>query len=64
MPLLSDTSKEVTTKYGVLNPLFRFANRTTFVVDKSGVIQYSEQTPSPKELPHFEEVKAALAKLK
>lgn len=40
MPLLSDTSKQVTTSYGVLNPLFRFANRTTFVVDKAGVIQH------------------------
>ncbi|SRR5579871_573815 len=40
MPLLSDTSKEVSTRYGVLNPLLRFANRTTFVVDKSGVIQH------------------------
>jgi peroxiredoxin len=40
MPLLSDTSKQVTVKYGVLNPLFRFANRTTFVVDKGGVIRH------------------------
>jgi peroxiredoxin len=40
MPLLSDTSKEVTTRYGVLNPLFRFANRTTFVVDKAGLIRH------------------------
>jgi peroxiredoxin len=39
-PLLSDTSKEVTTSYGVLNPVLRFANRTTFVVDRDGVIQH------------------------
>ena len=40
MPLLSDASKQVTVAYGVLNPLFRLANRTTFVVDKGGVIRH------------------------
>ncbi len=39
-PLLSDTSKQVSTSYGVLNRLLRFANRTTFVVDKQGIIQH------------------------
>src|SRR5258708_38606460 len=39
-PLLSDTSKQVSKNYGVLNPLLRFANRTTFVVDRNGVIQH------------------------
>jgi hypothetical protein len=33
------------------------------VVDKAGVIQYAEQTATPKDLPNFEAVKAALAKL-
>jgi len=27
-------------------------------------VQYSEQTPTPKDLPNFEAVKATLAKLK
>jgi len=26
------------------------AARSAFVIDKNGVVQYSEQTPSPKEL--------------
>src|SRR2546426_11234996 len=39
-PLLSDTTKQVSKDYGVLNPLLRFANRTTFVVDRDGVIQH------------------------
>jgi peroxiredoxin len=39
------------------------AARAAFVIDKSGIVQYSEQTPSPKELPNFNEVKATLAKL-
>jgi hypothetical protein len=34
------------------------------VIDKSGVIQYSEQTPTPKDLPDFSAVKETLARLK
>ena len=37
--------------------------RAAFVIDKAGVVQYSEQTPTPKDLPNFEAVKATLAKL-
>ena len=33
--------------------------RAAFVVDKNGVIQYSEQTPTPKDLPNFAAVKEA-----
>ena len=40
------------------------AARAAFVIDKAGVIQYSEQTPSPKELPNFDKVKEALGRLK
>ena len=39
------------------------AARAAFVIDKTGVVQYSEQTPTPKDLPHFDQVKATLAKL-
>jgi len=66
--LVSDLNKEVTRKYDVLFPMLAgigdTAARAAFVVDKHGVIQYSEQTPSPKELPDFEKVKATLATLK
>ena len=41
-PLLSDTTRQVSIEYGVLNRLFGFANRTTFVVDKRGIIQHVE----------------------
>jgi len=37
--------------------------RAAFVIDKNGVVQYSEQTPTPKDLPNFEAIKAVLAKL-
>jgi hypothetical protein len=34
------------------------------VIDKNGVVQYSEQTPTPKDLPNFDAIKDALSKLK
>lgn len=43
-PLLSDFSKrKVATDYGVLMPEIGIANRSTFVVDKEGKIQYIEE---------------------
>jgi peroxiredoxin len=66
--LASDLNKEIIKKYDVVFPMLAgvgdTAARAAFVVDKSGVIQYSEQTPTPKDLPNFDAVKAALAKLK
>jgi glutaredoxin-dependent peroxiredoxin len=38
------------------------AARAAFVIGKDGVIKYSEQTPTPKDLPSFDKIKAALAK--
>jgi peroxiredoxin len=65
--LASDLNKEVIKKYNVVFPMLAgigdTAARAAFVIDKSGIVQYSEQTPSPKELPNFNEVKATLAKL-
>ena len=66
--LASDLNKEVIKKYDVVFPMLAgvgdTAARAAFVIDKSGVVQYSEQTPSPKELPNFAKVKETLAKLK
>ena len=42
-PLLSDEMLKVSELYGVLNSQSQFANRTTFVVDKRGVIQHIEE---------------------
>jgi peroxiredoxin len=68
LTLASDLNKEVTRQYDVLFPMLAgvgdTAARAAFVIDKNGVIQYSEQTPSPKELPNFEKVKESLGKLK
>src|SRR5882672_3336082 len=66
--LASDLNKETIKKYDVVFPMLAgvgdTAARAAFVIDKNGVVQYSEQTPTPKDLPNFEAVKAVLAKLK
>jgi len=38
--------------------------RSAFVIDKQGIIRYSESHDSPGELPNFEAIKAALSQLK
>ena len=66
--LASDLNKEVIKKYEVIFPMLAgvgdTAARAAFVIDKHGVVQYSEQTPTPKDLPNFAAIKAVLAKLK
>jgi peroxiredoxin (alkyl hydroperoxide reductase subunit C) len=42
-PLLSDFKRTVSKDYGVLNEEHGFANRTTFVVDKEGIIRHIEK---------------------
>ena len=66
--IASDLNKETTKAYGVLFPMLAGVGdtsaRAAFVIDKSGVIQYSEQTPTPKDLPNFDAIKQTLEKLK
>ena len=65
--LASDLNKEVIKKYDVVFPMLvgigDTAARAAFVIDKNGVIQYSEQTPTPKDLPNFGAVQSTLSKL-
>jgi peroxiredoxin len=65
--LVSDLNKSVTKEYDVLFPMLAgvgdTAARAAFVIDKNGVIQYSEKTATPKDLPNFNAVKETLAKL-
>jgi len=65
--LASDLNKTTAKDYGVLlEDLLGFgstAARAAFVIDKDGVVQYSEQTPTPKDLPNFEAIKAKLGEL-
>lgn len=66
--LASDLNKTTAKAYGVLlEDLLGFGStsaRAAFVVDKAGVIQYAEQTATPKDLPNFKAIQAVLAKLK
>ena len=65
--LASDLNKTTAKAYGVLlDDLLGFGStsaRAAFVIDKSGVVRYSEQTPTPKDLPNFPAIKETLAKL-
>jgi len=63
--LVSDLNKEVTKAYDVLFPMLAgigdTSARATFVIGADGVVKYAEQTATPKDLPDFAAVKAALA---
>ena len=67
MALASDLNKEVSKAYDVLLPdlvgIGSASARAAFVIDKEGIVRYSEQTPTPLELPSFELINAALAQL-
>lgn len=66
--LASDLNKQTAKAYEVLLPdllgLGSVSARAAFVIDKAGTIRYSEQTPTPKDLPNFQAVRDTLAKLK
>ena len=68
LKLLSDLNKTVIKAYDVVFPNLAgvgdTAARAAIVIDKAGMVAYAEQTATPKDLPDFEAVKAALAKLK
>ena len=65
--LASDLNKETIRKYDVVFPMLAgvgdTAARAAFVIDKQGIIRYSERTPTPKDLPNFTAIRDALAKL-
>src|SRR5437867_5690650 len=66
--LASDLNKKTAEAYGTLLPdlagLGSVSARAAFVIDRDGVVQYSEQTPTVKELPNFNAIKETLAKVK
>ena len=65
--LASDLNKEATNAYDVLFKgiagIGDSSARAAFVIDQAGMIVYSEQTPTPKDLPDFNAIQAALAQL-
>jgi peroxiredoxin len=66
-PLLSDFQHEVAKAYEVVWPDFAGLGpgtaRAVFIIDKWGVIRYSEQTPTLLDFPNYEAIYAALARL-
>lgn len=64
--LASDLNKTVTKAYDVLFPMLAGVGdtsaRAAFIIGQDGVVKYAEQTPTPKDLPNFAAIKAALAK--
>ena len=66
--LASDLNKKVAEAYGTLLPdllgMGSVSARAAFVIDRNGAVQYSEQTPTPKDLPNFNAIQETLAKLK
>jgi glutaredoxin-dependent peroxiredoxin len=68
LKLVSDLNKEVIRKYDVVFPMLAgigdTAARAAIVIDKAGVVRYSEQTPTPKDLPNFAKVRESLSALK
>jgi len=63
--ILSDLNKTVTKAYDVVFPnlagIGDTSARAAFVIGRDGVVKYAEQTPTPKDLPNFGAIKAALA---
>ena len=64
--LASDLNKTVTKAYDVLFPMLAGVGdtsaRAAFVIGQDGIVKYAEQTATPKDLPNFAAVQAALAK--
>lgn len=66
--LLSDFNKDTIKAYDVVIEDFAFgyhgvAKRSTFVIDKEGVIRFIEVLPSPADFPNLDAVKKALSEL-
>lgn len=73
VPLLSDYEHHVARSYDVAYdsflpqlslPMGGVPKRAVFIVDRDGVIQYSESNDDARALPNFDKVKARLAELK
>src|SRR5215813_15634543 len=66
-PLLSDFNKDVIQAYGAYNPdmigLKGIAKRSTFVIDKDGVIRHKEVLEDARNEPNYERVFSTLSSL-
>ena len=66
-PLLSDFNKDVIQAYGAYNPdmigLKGIAKRSTFVIDKDGVVRHREVLDDARNEPDYQKLYDTLAKL-
>ena len=66
-PLLSDFNKEVIAAYGAFNPdmigMKGIAKRSTFVIDKDGVVRHAEVLEDARNEPNYDKVFSTLASL-
>jgi peroxiredoxin len=67
-PLLSDFNKETSAAYGCLYDSFVFdmkgvSKRSSFVLDKNGVVRYAEVLETATDLPDFNAIQKTLAEL-
>jgi len=66
LTLLSDLNKTTAKAYDVLFPMLAGVGdtsaRAAFVIGQDGLVKYAEQTATPKDLPNFAAVTAALSK--
>jgi peroxiredoxin len=67
--LLSDFNREASKAFDVLYEVFPtfemkgVSKRASFVIDKKGIVQYSEVCASPGDLPDFNKIQTALKEL-
>ena len=67
-PLLSDFNKEVSTAYGCLYidwilEMKGVSKRSAFVIDKEGILRYTQILETAKDLPDFDAINLILASL-
>lgn len=67
--LLSDFNKEVSAMYNTLYEKFGYnmkgvSKRSAFVIDKKGILRYSEVLENAGEIPDFERIKKVLSEIK
>jgi len=66
-PLLSDFNKEVIQAYGAFNPdmigMKGIAKRSTFVIDKDGIVRHAEILEDARNEPNYDKVFETLSKL-
>lgn len=58
-PLLGDWMQEVAQKYDVQDPDRRIAKRTTYVVDREGVIRFVNPAMDPRSTEHYDAIMKA-----